>query len=369
MIVTIKISRTQLMSLLRDGGVLAGLRNTMQCLQSVRITTKNGRIRVESTDSDSHICVYGVCESSEDVSFCVNAKEITSLVGLISDEEIKMLYDADKGKISLKHTYGKASLLTTSANEFPTIKAIADGATATVSGNAVAEWLSVASDFVDTKFAGQVLENVNIYANSENIGVCGGSHHVIFTAKTQNSDNSGNFDMCIPSASAQILSKICAMYEEVSLTYGNNALLIETSACKVYTLLVDAKYPNINRLFEHQGDREVSVNKDILLKSLKRINSQIVKGSTGLRIKCIDNTLYLSYKDSLGFERDIEESVPCSGDNFSEACVDVSYFLKIVSHINADNIVFRHSDSNVAPFIFANEYEGNIELFLLAVIA
>lgn len=365
----IKIQRGQLLSLLRDGGVFAGLRNTMSCLKNVRITTRGGRIRIESSDLDNHASVYGMCECATDISFCINSKEIASLVSLISDDEIKMQYDDEKNKLCIKHAHGKASLPTEPAADFPAMKTVQDGNSVVVSGTMLAEWLMVASGFVQSNLKGAVLENVNLSADEKHICVCGGSHHLVYLAHTDNVSGVPPFNICIPSSSAVVLSKLCAIHDEVTLTYSSNALYIETEDCKMRTLLVDAKYPNVNVFFNKVGTNAVCVEKDLLLKSLKRISSQCVKESNSVAVISQGGQLLLNYADMVGYDKSVEEQIPCGGISFGEVHVNLGYMLKAVNAYSGKMVYIYHDDSNYSPLILVDEDESGKEYYMVAPIA
>ena len=86
----ISINRTELCEVLCKGGAFAGKSKIMPILNNVCITTKDNRIRVESSDSENYIRSYGHCDSTSNISFCVNAKEFMSYIDLLSEEILTM---------------------------------------------------------------------------------------------------------------------------------------------------------------------------------------------------------------------------------------------------------------------------------------
>lgn len=105
---TIRIKRTEILRLLSEGSVFAGRNRAMKILNNVRITTNRCRMRVESSSEDNYIRVYGSClEETEDVAFCINAKELSNYISLINDDDITIGVDEDKAIINIKHSNGK----------------------------------------------------------------------------------------------------------------------------------------------------------------------------------------------------------------------------------------------------------------------
>ena len=143
----IKINRDELVHLMYDGGVFAGKSKFMPVLDNVCITTKGNRIRIESSDSNNYIRSYGFCETTADMSFCVNANELSSYIGLLNDEDITMNYDSDNKQLIIKHANGEINLPTTNANEFPEMKPMKEANKIELSGEVLSEWLNTAGNF------------------------------------------------------------------------------------------------------------------------------------------------------------------------------------------------------------------------------
>ena len=363
----IKINRKYLVQIMYDGGVFAGKTKFMQVLDNVCITTKGNRIRIESSDSNNYIRSYGFCEATADMSFCVNANELSSYIGLLNDEDITMNYDSDNKQLIIKHSNGEIKLPTTNASEFPAMRPMKEANKIELSGDVLSEWLTTAGNFAMKGAIGNVLEGIYIYANQEFVGVCGGEHSQIFTARIPNTDNIPDFGIVLPKASASIMARMCATSDKVTLMQDENALYIRTDNTIVYSLLLNSKYPNVSFLFNQMGQCHVTIEKSILLRAVKRIESQTVNENVSLHLHCTGSSLELNYDVISEYSKHLSESIPCDGDAFDDVIVDLKKLRKIISNYRGDKVLFHHDNSERSPFIFENKYEDSLELFLLAV--
>ena len=363
----IKINRDELVNVMYDGGVFAGKSKFMPVLDNVCITTKGSRIRIESSDSENYIRSYGICETTDDMSFCVNANEFESYIGLLNDEDITMNYDSEMKQLIIKHANGEINLHTTNANEFPVMKPMKESTTIVLSGDVLAEWLTTAGNFAMKGTNGIVLEGIYIYANTDFIGVCGGEHSQIFTARISNTDNIPDFGIVLPKASASIMSRMCANSEKVTLMQDENALYIRTDNTIVYSRLLNLKYPNVSLLFNQTGKCHVTIEKSTLLQAVKRIESQTVKDNESIHLHCTGTSLELNYDVIAEYSKHLSESIPCDGDAFDDVIVNMKKFRNILSNYRGDKVLFHHDNSERSPFIFENKKEDSLELFLLAV--
>lgn len=363
----IKINRNALVHAMYDGGVFAGKTKIMPVLDNVCITTKGNRIRIESSDSKNYIRSYGFCETTADMSFCVNANEFASYIGLLNDEDITMNYDSEKKQLIIKHANGEIKLPTTNANEFPVMKPMKEATKIELSGEVLAEWLTTAGNFAMKRTIGVVLEGIYIYANPEFLGVCGGEHSQIFTARIPNTDNIPDFGIVLPKASASIMARMCATSEKVTLMQDENALYIRTDNTIVYSLLLNLKYPNVALLFNKMGHCHVTIEKSTLLQAVKRIESQTVKDNVSLHLHCTGSSLELHYDVIAEYSKHLSESIPCEGDAFDDVIVNLKHLRNVLSNYSGDKVLFHHDNSERSPFFFENKYEDSLELFLLAV--
>ena len=363
----IKIKRDELVNVMYDGGVFAGKTKIMPILDSVCITTKGNRIRIESSDSENYIRSYGLCETTSDMSFCVNANELASYIGLLNEEDITMNYDSEKKQLIIKHANGEIKLPTTNASEFPAMRPMKEANKIELSGEVLAEWLTTAGNFAMKGTIGVVLEGIYIYANPEFLGVCGGEHSQIFTARIPNTNNIPDFGIVLPKTSASIMARMCSTAEKVTLVQDENALYIRTDNTIVYSRLLNLKYPNVSFLFNQIGQCHVTIEKSTLLRAVKRIESQTVNDNVSLHLLCTGSSIELHYDVISEYSKHLSESIPCDGDAFDDVIVDLKKLRKILSNYRGDKVLFHHDNSERSPFIFENRYEDSLELFLLAV--
>lgn len=362
----IKINRGELVHLMYDGGVFAGKSKFMPVLDNVCITTKGNRIRIESSDSNNYIRSYGFCETTADMSFCVNANGFASYIGLLSDEDITMNYDSENNQLIIKHANGEIKLPTTNASEFPAMSPMKDANKIELSGEVLSEWLTTAVKFAMKGANGNVLEGIYIYANQEFVGVCGGEHSQIFTARIHNTNNVPGFGIVLPKESASIMARMCATSDKLTLMQDENALCIRTDDTIMYSLLMNLKYPNVSFLFNHTGKCHVTIEKSTLLQAIKRIESQTAKDNESIHLHCTGTSLELNYDVIAEYSKHLSESIPCDGDAFDDVIVNLKRLRKVISNYGGDKVMFNHDNSERSPFIFENKRDDSMELFLLA---
>lgn len=247
------------------------------------------------------------------------------------------------------------------------MKPIKESTKIELSGEVLSEWLTTAGNFAMKGTIGIALEGIYIYANPEFLGVCGGEHSQIFTARIPNTNNIPDFGIVLPKASASIMARMCATSEKITLMQDENALYIRTDNTIVYSLLMNSKYPKVDKLSNQMGRCHVTIEKQTLLQAVKRIESQIVKDNVSLHLHCTGSSLELHYDVIAEYGKHLSESIPCDGDTFDDVIVNLKNFRNVLSNYRGDKVLLHRDNSERSPFFFENKYEDSLELFLLAV--
>lgn len=362
--ITIKLS--ELRDVVTRGRMFAGKSKAMPVLDNVCITTKGERIRIESNDCENYVRSYGLCESTSEVSFCVNANELSSYISLLDDEYITMEYDCQKRNLIITHNNGKIKLPTTNAEEFPHTNPIKSDSKIVFPGKVLAGWLATAGDFAMKSDLGGKLECVNIYANQEYIGVCGGDHHHIFDARIKNTFNAPEFSILIPKTSAMAISRVCASFDDVTIMQDDDAILVRTENTIIYSKLMCGKYPDVSRLFSQKGSCCVKVDKTALLNAVKRIGSQTMQDDSAIHLRCTGSSFELLYDVTAEYDKFLSENILCEGDCLDDAIVNVRLLRNILDKFNGDRVVLYYDRIEGRPFLFENKQDTTSEQFLLA---
>ena len=362
----INIKRNEFVRVLSDGGVFAGRNRAMAALNNVRVTTHQGRIRVESSSNDNYIKVYGVClEETEDMSFCVSPKELTSYLNLIDDEDVKITFDEEKSMLRVKHSHGTMRTPTYDSKDFPVMQIGDAESKHTLPAQILASWLNTAQQFVLTKNFGTALGGVNLRKDNGNLIAVGADGGLVYMSDCPMKGDE-SFNVIIPKDGAKVMAAMCANTDEVVLSLYNNALVVNNDDFSLYVKLIDIKYPHLNRLFGLKGQTRFSVNAQAFKQAARRVNAQTVVEERRVKVFFKENELIMSY-DYPQAGKNVEESIPCECQAFEVAVtINIDYLLMVLTNYVGEEVVFFHSDNERNPFFFEAEGNGYNTTFLLA---
>lgn len=146
----------------------------MPILDCVKIKVANGNITIVSSDNENAISkkIKDV-ESSGDVTFCVNYKDLASYIKLLNVETFNL--QVSDNDVKVVHKNGEMSLPVMNADEFPTLKLGEDTKNITVESAIINNWIVGASNFVGSDDLRPILNNIYFYGKENEIGCCGKS--------------------------------------------------------------------------------------------------------------------------------------------------------------------------------------------------
>ena len=361
----INIYRNELVRVLSEGGVFAGRNRAITALNNVRITTKDGRIRVESSSDNNYIKVYGVClDGTEDMNFCISPKEITSYLKLVADPEVCLTYDEDKSILKVKHGHGSTKTPTFDPKDFPIMNIQQVSETNTLPANILTTWLNTAQKFIMAKNIGTALGGVNLRAAEGRLTVVGADGGLIYMSECVFNANS-DFNIIIPEEGTKVMAAMCANTTEVELSMAENAIVVKNADFALYARLIDVNYPALHRLAGLKGKTCFIVNATSFRQAVNRIISQTAANENRIKIAINANELVMCY-DYPQAGKHVEEVVTCDCPNFeTQVTVDVNYLLMALTNIIDEDIVFYHDDNERSPFFFESIGENFTSVILL----
>lgn len=363
----ININREEFIRVLTDGSMFAGVNRVIKILDSVKLTTHSGRIKIESSSNDNSIKVYGVClEGTEDMSFCVNPKEMLGFLSLLGDTDIELTYDEEKSAIKIKHSHGTMKSPVFAPDEFP----VANTGETTPEINISTAWLAnaigSATNFVITKNIGTSLGGVNVQITEGKIIVCGADNALIYVTSTPCDNISEDFNIIIPKTAAQSVAKMLGKTGDVSICRTDNAIIVRNADFGMTCNLVDAKYPNVVALSRHKGQTKFVLPRKELLQAVRRVQGQREADETKTYINFTADGIKMMY-DYPQVNKHIEETVPCECPEFStQFTANIDYLLSALNNYDAEDVVFYHDDNERSPLFFESEGNGGLTTMLLA---
>lgn len=130
--------------------------------------------------------------------------------------------------------------------------------------------------------------------------------------------------------------------------------------------LIDGKYPNYNAVIPKESPNILTINRNILLGSIRRASIFSNKSTNQVRLQLSGNVLYLHAEDT-DYANKADMQVPCNYDGEEINIGFSSKFLtEMLSILSCDDVTMRISQSNrpgiIQPVDGLDEHEGILML-------
>jgi len=205
-------------------------------------------------------------------SFCVPSKLFTNYMNLVQDDEVKIELLSDES-IKINTGSWKLKIKWFEASEFPLIPTIREEISLNISGKIIkksidktlfssAEWNirpTLAGLYVNIK------NNEVIFASTDSFRL---SEHKTPLTETVSTD----FSQIIPSKTCNQIKSIIDDEQEVKIVSWDNQVAFLTWDVKVYSRLLNWKFPDYTSFFPNSYSTKAEVNRIDLMWALKKIN-------------------------------------------------------------------------------------------------
>ncbi|MDD5213301.1 MAG: DNA polymerase III subunit beta [Candidatus Gracilibacteria bacterium] len=235
-----------------------------------------------------HIVKDGVKIETEG-AFSLPSKIFTNYVSLINDDEVLIELQNDSS-VSIKTESSNIKIKGIDATDFPIIPSIKEVYSFVIAGDTLKKGFdktlfSAAEGNIRPTLAGVYM---SIKGNDLSLASTDSFRLSEFKTHIANSDN--NFFLIIPSKTAFELAKIINGNEEVKIITGENQIAFILGNTKVYSRLLNGKFPDYENFFPLKYSTKAVINKYDLTQALKKINLISRENNYSIRISFSSET-------------------------------------------------------------------------------
>jgi DNA polymerase-3 subunit beta len=155
--------------------------------------------------------------------------------------------------------------------------------------------------------------------------------------------------------------------EELEVRFSDRNALFNLGNIQIMCRLIDGKYPNYEAVIPKDNPNRLTVNREQLLQSIRRVSLFANKTTNQVRLKIAGSELHISAED-LDFANSAIERMPCSyeGEDM-EIGFNSRFILDMLNNLGSDEVVIELSAPNRAGILLPAEKEDEAENILMLV--
>lgn len=367
----IKVETKDFISALSVGGVMAGKVKAQHILDCVKISVKNGYILISSFDNECAVTKRtSIISADEQAEFCVNPKDLITVLKTIRDEEIEICVAG--ASCDIEHSRGTLSLPVLSVEEFPIPAKDKDAKVVTVSAKRLFDIFKNAKNFTGVNEIRPVFMGGHIEIEGTNFYVAATDTRALFFDEFQiEKPVEDKIEAIVPNSAIIACLGIIGEEETVDISFGECNVVFRASDTKITCRKIIGKYPDVRAIFPKDANVEVVVDKYSLRNAIDRALLTADASAKILKISVLaENSEMGIQSEDVNFNKKCVETIHCD----AVSCTDGDFMIGCkgklifdgINAVESDKVNFKFSSPQKA-FLVSDEECPTKKIILMPV--
>ena len=343
-------NRSELNKALSNVSHSVPVRTTSSILEGILVEASQGVMKLTTTDTNITIESSIAVQCNDSCEFVVPAKLFTAIINKLPEEDVMIDYDPSSVKISIKCGGSSSELICFRSDEFPKIRLNEGEKDIILSKEDVKKLIRKTAFSASTDDFNGILTGVLLEIREGSMKMVGVDPYRIATYKID-ANNTVSLNVVIPAKLINEVAKIISDDGEDQLSFEitGNKVIMKFDNNKVIINTFSGKFIDYGRILGKQGDINVRVKRNDLLKSTERASLLASVQNNNLIRFDIDSDLIVI--KSLNEEGNIEEKVEIINDGEGlNIGLNSKYLKDALSVIEDEEIMINFKDS-ISPCV------------------
>ena len=340
------IKRDEILKALQNVIGAVERRQTLPILGNILFRASEGVLSLTATDLEIEIVCTVVSEEIQDFQTTIPARKIFDICKALPEgSDIRLTIE--ENKVIIVSGRSQFTLATLPAKDFPALDDMEAQQEFSISQNAF-------KSLIDKTSFAMAQQDVRYYLNGLLVELSKGliklvatdGHRLALSEYEVDIDLEVDKQIIIPRKGVMELARFLDSTETpVKLTLSQNHIKIETDKLSFISKLIDGKFPDYNRVIPVDGNKLMTVNRELLKKALTRISILSNEKYRGIRLTLTAGNLAIQANNPDQEEAEEELSV-----NYVETEIEigfnVTYIIDILNVLTSEDVQIRLKDSN-----------------------
>lgn len=355
--------------LLKNLGTINGVVSAnpvIPILENFLFDIENGLLSATASDLQTSIMVTVPVESESSGTIAVPAKILMETLRNLPEQPITVIIDDETYSIEIISENGRYKLSGENAVDFPKIPGISNAYSISVSGETLSRAINytlfaTSNDDLRPAMSGvffQLKSTGSIFAATD------GHRLVKYTREDIISQNEAS--ILLPRKALNLLkSMLPSDGTEVIVNFNTTNAYFQFNSTKMICRLIDERFPDYELAIPMNNSFTMTIDRQELINSLKRISIYANKSTNQLRFKIDEKSLTVSAED-LDYSNEASETLPCEYDGEPmEIGFNSRFLTDIFVNIQSTLIDMTFSAPNKAGLIFPKTKDEGEDVLML----
>jgi len=344
-------------------------RSTIQLLGGILLETGESVVRLSATDMEISIQTSSPAEVSEEGRVVIPARIFNDIVRSLPRGEISLTHDRAEGMVRLSSRENEYRIRAYAAEDFPKLPEFDEAQAFKMSGEALVETVEKVSRSYSRDETRPVLTGILVSFEESRVRMVTTDSYRLSIKETELATTfDGTREAIIPARAMQEVGRIFAGSDEeqVEAVLSENQALFRIGDVLFGTRLIEGNFPEYRRLLPTGFEREIPVNREDLMETLRRVNlfAQRQTPPVPVNLAFTEGAVEVAVRN--GEVGEARETLPAdyTGEEEFRISFNPSYLLDGVSAVDSEKVVFKLNESLKPGLVTPEAADGGEPDFL-----
>lgn len=352
---TFNISSTKLLKQLQ---ILSGVLHnnpTLPILDNFLFELKKGAITITASDLETTMKTTVEANCNDEALVAIPAKLLLDTIKTFSNQPLTFNI-SDDFSIELASENGKYKLNGFNGEEFPATPTLEDTSSVSISSDVLSRAISKTLFATGNDDLRPVMNGVYFDFKEDGLTFVATDAHKLVRYTRTDVKASGNSSFITPKKPLNLLKNVLSSTEsDVEVIYNDVNARFKFDHIELISRLIDGKYPNYEAVIPKENPNKLTIGKDSLLSSIKRVSIFASKTTHQVKLKMNGNELTVAAEDK-EFANEAKETLSAAyeGEDM-EIGFNSKFISEMLGNVESDEVLIEMSAPSRAGILLPAE--------------
>jgi DNA polymerase III subunit beta len=339
-------------------------RSTIQLLGGILLEAGDGVVGLSATDMEVSVQTSSPAEVEEEGRVVIPARIFNDIVRSLPSGSFSLEHDDSGGTVRLAAGENEYRIRAYAADDFPQLPGFDAEAAFRMSGDLLVETVEKVSRSYSRDETRPVLTGILISFEENRVRMVTTDSYRLSIKETELATTAfeGSREAIIPARAMQEVARIFGSEgeDEVEVSLSENQALFRIGDVLFGTRLIDGNFPEYRRLLPTTFEREISVNREDLMGTLRRVNLFTQRQTPPVPVSLSFSSGSVEVIVRNGEVGEAHERLPATSEDDFLISFNPGYLLDGVSAIDTEKVVFKLNEA-LKPGLIVPGVDGGEE--------
>ena len=335
-------------------------------LENFLFEINDGLLTITASDLQTSMITEIDVEAKENGSIAVPARILMDTLKNLPEQPVTFSIDKETYSVEINSDNGRYKLAGENATDFPKVPEVTDAYAVDMSTDVLSSAINNTIFATSNDELRPAMTGVYVKLGDTNTTFVSTDGHRLVRYRRVDVATDSGMSVIIPRKALNLLkSTLPSENVNVVLEYNASNAYFHFNNIKMICRLIDERFPDYENVIPTENPIEMTIEKNEILGSLKRISIYANKTTHQIRLKITGSELTISAED-LDFSNEAKETLACEHEGEDiEIGFNAKFLVEMLTNIHSKSITLQMSAPNRAGLIIPTEKDDNEDILML----